>query len=638
MVTVCRVLTRLRNIIILALLFFTSISFTQSFINGKIIDSISLKPVEFALIVAYDNNNTPFESASSDSLGNFQIQIPNNVILNYLESQFLGYNQKKILLEDFKVNQNIIFLKSNNNMLDAVDIKADRISNLQTIDKQIFNASQYKNAKGGTALDIIKNLPSISLNAEEALTIRGAKGVVIMLNGRPITVDPNTILSQISAENIENIEVITSPSSKYDPDGLGGIINIKSKLINTDGYSFNVSVNGGLPSIENYDNKKPQQRYGITTSYNYRKDKFDILLGADFLRDDRSGQRIGYVNTLIDDKLTEFPSAGERSLDQTNYALNLSLNYKVSQQSNINLSAYKGQRYQARTADILYNQQRSFIARDRQISPIEYFNNFLASGQNTSDGGILDKQTIYNENLRIRNGDFSFVSLDYTYDFKNSDANLKFSTLYETAQLGGPTDNYNYDGFLKSELYQYQYNSNDNPLDAIRTQIDFNKKIFDLDVDLGIQHRFTMHPGEFIFEELDIARNTLFLVPEFTNRIDLSRNIWSSYFQASGNKQKLKYTFGLRAEITNRTVEIRNPKNTFNFDTLNFFPNLAVDYQVNDAWNIKFGANKRIQRNTTNMLTPFPEREHSETLEQGDAMLVPEYITNFELTVQYKGK
>ncbi len=458
-----------------------------------------------------------------------------------------------------------------------------------------------------------------------------------MLNGRPLTGDPNSILSQLSADNIENIEILTSPSSKYDADGLGGIINIKSKINNIDGNSLSLSINAGLPSIENYDNKKPQERYGISAVYNYRKNRLDLLVGFDYLRDDRSGQRIGYVNTLRNNTLSEFPSQGERSYNQSNYALNFSLNYKVSENGSFNVSAYKGQRYQARIADILYDQKRTLLNKD-VLQPIDYFNDFLNNNLNSTNGQIINRQSVYNENLRIRNGDFSFISLDYTYNLKKIDAVIKMSSLFEWAQLGGPTDNFNYNNLSKTTLYQYQYNFNDNPLSASRLQLDFSKKIKNINFEAGLQQRYTTHPGDFTFQELDLAKNELYIVPEFTNRIDLKRQILSIYTQISGVSKKLQYTFGIRAENTDRVVDIKNPKNTFNFDTFNIFPNITLDYKILDEWNMKFGFNQRIQRNTTNMLTPFPEREHSETLEQGDAMLVPEYITNVEFTLQKKGK
>lgn len=619
---------------VLITLLLTSMINAQSRVSkGQVVDSQSGIGLEYALTSIYKPDSTVLTSTTTDSLGyySFDIQLPKG---SYLEVQYLGYISYKSALANIMTSNgiNLIKLSPSSNLLNEVTIKGQQLSVYQKLDRQQFKASQFGNAIGGTAYELVKNLPSISTNAEGDISMRGSKGFILMMNGKVMNVDPKLILSQLSAASIEDIEVITTPSAAYDPDGNGGIIHIKSKSIKTDGSSLSIGANVGFPNLQNYGNKAGQQRYGGDITYNLRKGKLDLLLGADYLRDDRSGQRIGYVNTLNNNILTEFPSYGERSTDQTNYSLRASANLQLTQSQALNLSIYAGSKDQARTADILYEGQQR-IATNGNITPIAAYESYVASNKLYTNGTVINKVTVYNENLRVRNGDFLLAGLDYTFKLPKG-WNIKAATLYETAQLGGPTDNYNYSSKTKEKIVQYQYNDNNNPLTGYRLQLDGDKTIGKVKVEAGYQYRNTSHPGDFLYLDRNLITNVLEIVPNFTNQLGLTQSINSLYAQLSANYGGLSFSGGLRLEQMNRVVTLETPKATYKLDTINLFPNLAMSYKVSSGITLRGGYSKRIQRNTTSMLTPFPEREHSETLEQGDAQLQPEFVNNFDVGMQ----
>src|SRR5690606_37165803 len=111
------------------------------------------------------------------------------------------------------------------------------------------------NGKGGTAIDVLRNLPSVSVNGEGQISVRGSTGFLVLINGKPVLTDAQTVLSQLPANSLENIELITSPSAKYDPDGNAGIINILTKKGANDGFTLTANAQGGLPSIDDHNNK-----------------------------------------------------------------------------------------------------------------------------------------------------------------------------------------------------------------------------------------------------------------------------------------------------------------------------------------------------------------------------------------------
>ncbi len=618
----------------LLLLFVSTIGLAQDYmITGRILDQNSGEAIEYASITTHNlSDSTMLTGVVSDALGQFQIKNPKGTAI-YLNAQFLGYAgyTSATLQGGATINLGDISLSVNGAILSEVEVTGKAITSAHKLDKQVYDAGQFQNAKGGTATDVLSNLPAVSINSFGEISVRGATGFMVMINGKPVQSDPAVILNQLSANTIEDIAIITAPSAKYDPDGNAGIINIITKQNISDGTYFSANILGGLPSIENYDNKKNTPRYGADVQLNFKKGKWDISTALDYRRYDIAGRREGYVNTFVDNVLTEFPSDGERSSDIKNYSARLSTTYTPNKQQSITAGFYFGKRTKERTADILYtNQQRTSVATNDFLGTAAYYDDFLRTGTVFSGGTPINQLTFFNENLRIRRGDFAIGSLDYSIKLAN-DATLKFSGLYERTVLGGPTDNVSLGYPNTSQILQLQLNDNNNPLDGIRFQVDYSKKIKELTWENGYQYRYLKHPGDFDYFDRDLVNNTWVENPLFTNSIELTRKIHSVYSQVSGKSGNWQYSGGLRLEHFDRKVTIARPDATYLLDKLNLFPSLNVSYDLGNDLLAKVGYSRRIQRTTTFKMTPFPEREHSETLEQGDAELLPEYVDVVEL-------
>jgi len=178
-------------------------------------------------------------------------------------------------------------------------------------------------------------LPSVAVNAQGGVTLRGSDNFLVLINGKPTLVDGNTILSQLPSGNVENIEVITTPSARFDPDGKAGIINIITKKGTDDGWLFIANVTGGLPSLHTYNNGRTPSRYGADVTVGYKKNKWDLSANANYLRNDVAGYREGNAYTadpgdLIAPTQTNFPSTGERSFKRYNYGIRLAVIYSAS--------------------------------------------------------------------------------------------------------------------------------------------------------------------------------------------------------------------------------------------------------------------------------------------------------------------
>ncbi|CAH1001102.1 Vitamin B12 transporter BtuB [Neolewinella maritima] len=603
-------------------------------LTGTVVDEAGTG-VEYATLRALDaTDSTLLTGGVAGAEGRWELPglVVGQQIL--LSASFVGYATE--YLGAFTVERRppprTLHLRTAARVLAEVNVTGRKLTDLHRVDKQVFDAQQFENARGGTATDLLRNLPAVAVGVDGNISVRGTSGFQLVIDGKPTQGDPLTLLAQLPANAIESVEFITSPSAKYDPDGKGGILNIRTRRGSLNGWTLLANSSIGLPSVRDYDNASMPRRDGADVTVGYRDSDWTYTLGLDYRRDDQAGRREGYVNTYRDGVLTEFPSDGERSFERENYSARLNVTHEITPDQRLSAGLFAGKRTQFRTADILYtNQRRTRIAPADFLGPGAYYGRFLATGDVLTDGGdVLSNATFYNENLRVRRGDFFIGSLDYTLDFAD-ESSLTLSGLYERTVLGGPTDNRILSWPSLRDTLQLQRNDNDNPLDGLRLRADYVRTLGTVKWESGYQYRYLKHPGDFEYLDKDFTTGQLVVNPEFTNGILLRRDIHALYSQVSGTKGKLQYGGGLRLEYFDRRVTLNRPDTTYRLDRLNLFPSLNLKYQLREGLALKAGYSQRIERTTTFKMTPFPEREHNETLEQGDAELLPELSDLVEL-------
>lgn len=605
---------------IIAFILLLSVQFTESQIIGKIVDEQNT-PLEYATAALYAKDTGELiTGVVTNQSGVFEI----NALKEgryYLEASFLGYEVNRM--------DNITVTKTNETkkigviqltlgtQLNEVVVSTERNTVINKIDRQVFEASKFKNAQGGSGIDVLRNLPAVSIDSQGEISVRGSQGFVALLNGKPIQGDATNLIAQLPANAIERIELITAPSAKYDPEGKAGIINILTKKGATNGTFGQVNIKGGFPSIETYGNAVSHQRYGLDATYNVRTNKWNVSLGTNYQRNDLGGRREGDVFTIINDTKTQFPSTGERSFDETNYSGRFTVDFTPSKINTYSLGFFAGKRSKARLADIVY------------------FDNHALTPANSNNRDYTFQY--FNSNLRERKGDFILGSIDWSHLFKNT-SKLSASFLYEYTLLGGPTVNQNLGEPDRSILFQDEFNTNNNPLNGTRFQLDYQLKPFDFGtIETGYQYRNLSHTGDFIYERRTSFSDDFELVPEFSSEVDLKRLIHSGYIQLTGKKEKWEYAAGSRLEIMNREFRLKDKTNTIDetllFDFVKLFPSASLQYKIDEKTKVKVAYSKRIERNSTFKMNPFAEREHSETLEQGDKNLRPEFIDLVELGI-----
>lgn len=594
------------------LLFFDQLmAQTNAFIIGKLQDSLTYEPLAFASIrLETKNQSATPKGIISNEKGIFQF-VGMKDEKYVIRIEYVGYKSKLIEINYDKNGQQLdlgaISLSPISQLLESITVSGLKPNVVSTLEKQVFKAEQFEVAKGGTATDVLKNIPSIMVNAEGEIMMRGSKGFLILVNGKPTQIDAATILSQIPANTIEKIEMITAPSAKYDADGKAGIINIITKKGTNDGWSLTSNFQYGLPRIKQYFNTTEPNRYGADISANYRKNKWDISTSMNYLKNDIAGRRVGDVNTTINNLFTSFPSDGERSYKRENYGFRSSVIYSISKNDEISAGVYLGARDQYRTADILYNNTKTDLLTKT----------------------IVGRNTYFNSNLVLKSGSFKVYNLDYTHRFKDA-SSLTFSSLYENALIDGYTKNRNLNATNYADTLLYTLNTGTNPLKALRLKIDYEKTIGIGKLSVGYQFRSQDQIGVFEYYEKAGNYTPLAFNPAFSAEIEVINRIHGVYTQYAGTYKKIEFSSGLRYENAFREFIANKNKNAAILELSNLFPSANVLYNFKKDFRAKLTYSRRVQRSTNNELNPYPEREHSETLEQGDPNIRPEFIGVYE--------
>ncbi len=581
-------------------------------LSGILIDTLSSEPLSYAAVsVQKPSTKTLITGQISDEKGSFKFEsLAKESFI--IKVEYIGYQTKYIEVSLENANSMLdlgaIKLAPLSQLLEAVTVSGQKQNVVVTLEKQVFKTEQFEVAKGGTATDLLRNIPSVSVNAEGEISVRGSKGFLILVNGKPSQVDAATLLAQIPANTIEKIEMITAPSAKYDADGKAGIINIVTKKGTNEGISVTTNAQYGFPRIKKYDNLDEPQRYGLDATITFRKSQWDASFSANYLKNDIAGRREGDVNTTINNIFTRFPSTGERSYKRDNYGIRALVGYKIDKMNEISAGFYRGSRTQFRRADIFYNNTKTNLLTQSVIAKTQYFNS----------------------NLVKKEGTFNVFNLDYSHTFQNSMV-LMLSGLYENADLGGYTRNNNLNAINFKDTIQNTLNNGNNPLDAYRFKVDIEKAVGIGKLSAGYQFRHQQQNGSFEYLEKQGNFTPFVLNPAYSANVEIFNRIHALYSQYAGKYKKMEFSAGLRYE--NAFREFRDnkgmPPNILKL--LNFFPSANMLFDLGKELKGKAAYSRRVQRSTNSELNPYPEREHSETLEQGDPSIKPEFIGIYEL-------
>ena len=634
----------MRKIPTLLLLLLSIVSYAQKgIITGVLFEKNNHERIPYGTLVVTNNATQKTSSNFANSKGEFTIEKLD--IGEYdLSISFVGYEkftQKGIKIENksSKVNLGEIVLINTAVTLKGVEVTANQKTMLSKIDRQIFRASDFETAKGGTAADILSKLPSIAIDPDGTISVRGSSDFMVYLNGKPTQMDASTLLSQVAANQIENVEIISVPTSKFDAQGKGGIVNITTKRTGEQGLSITANgLIGGSPWGNKTDAfsgyKMNDNRINSGINFVYMKDKLSLYGGFNYSDREVNGDRDGDARILVDGTkglYRHMVAAGERPETYQYMTASVGMDYLLSKSSTLSASYFMGKRKDARSAFYVYN-------------------NFYADINKNAILGINTKnEFLYNPNTDSRDGVFNTASIDFTHKFENK-SDLKLSFQYEFSDFSRELSNANYafDNSTKTiGAKQLQYKqTDDTPLKGGRLSVDYSKTLENgHKLGFGFQPQYFKISGAFNFDTLSTSAS---LIP-FTaleNSVNLERGIYAGYCDYSGVISKVNFVTGIRGEYTDQSIDISSPdyfsilttstdkKPNYTYRKFDLFPSFLASYKPMESGKISFAASRRINRPALKSMTPFLYRRHLEVFEVGDPTLKPEYLNNVELTLE----
>lgn len=573
----------------------------QNTLTGNVVDPIDETPVQFATVKIFASDSTLLGGGVSNELGVYEVKnLPNGEF--DLSIKFIGYETytQKVVIDGTTnpVTVPTIPLKRAD-ALNAVEINADAAVFETKIDRKIYNADQNLTAKGGTAIDLMRQIPTITVDENNNILLRGDGNVTILIDGRPVAMPLNQLLPQLPATAIERVEIITNPSAKYDPEGMSGIINIILKKEQRSG--FNGSVNGTVA----YGNF-PKYRGGV--SMNYRSSKVNVSGSYNYnwskIWFGGNQQRDVLLGDTLWDRLRQ-TDYGERINTSNNGQLGI--DYFINDNNTIYASASVNQGTNLGSRDVFYNQvDNSGTIQDYSIRygliDAPSFNTTLNAGWqktfkkegHTLDLDVNNASTSFNADEDLRQEYFTSEDINYYTQYQNTLENQDFSTLIAKADYVLPIS----DSMIFEAGFHYTRREAGNDFTLLNSYDGINYV-----VDSSVTNHF------------------VYLQQTFAPYTTLSRQF-----------KKLGIKIGLRAEQTLTNSDLITTGESFSNDYFMLFPSAHFSYKINDFSELQLSYSKRINRPDMGYLNPFSNYSDPLTLQTGNPFLRPEVIHVNELS------
>ena len=598
-----------RNLIIMVAIFCTQLftkvqsqSLPVNFkIKGVVKDSVSFKTLDYTTIhlkSRADNKNIKSTLTKDD--GSFTIELADTGKYN-LVILGLGYKSKTIefiLTADYDFKE--ILIAEQTNKLNEVVVTADRPILKQEVDRLTYDIQADPENKVLNVLDMMRKVPLLSVDGEDNLQLKGNSNFKILLNGKPSGMLSNNlkdVLKSMSAADIEKIEVITTPPSKYDSEGLAGLINIITKKKVDNGYNANISVR------ENF----PAGGLGGSTSFTVKQGKFGLS---------GYGGLSNYKN----------PATTNTNIRNSFNLSNPSLTQTFSQ---LGTSGYSGNFGYVSSEASFEIDSLNLITAEFGFDANGNTNSNLQNALNINQNGDILQQ--YNlDNISKYSGGGVNFAFNYQKNFKkNKEQILTFS--YQTTK-GSYTSNNSINISQQISFPIDDYRQFSNAINGEQTfQVDYIQPIKKLNIEGGIKGILRDNGSDFNFENYNINTGEFILDPSRTNIFDNNQNVFGIYNSYQYKLKDWGFKAGLRLEQTIIKANFISTISKLDEKYLNLIPTVSISKKLKSGISTNFGYTQRIERPGIWQLNPFVDRSNPNFISSGNPDLVPVVSNNFNL-------
>lgn len=579
---------------------------TTGTVMGTVVDANNV-PLQYASVnVKRVSDSSTAQYGLTDEVGKFLLEgIPFGQY--FVEIQYVGYH--KSTSPAFEISkQNAVYRIPKYKMTDkltelnAVVIRAQKDALQTNLDKTVYNVESNINASGASAVEVLEEIPSVQVDIEGNVSLRGSENVTILVDGRPT----NLTLDQIPADMIESVEVITNPSARLEPDGMAGILNVILKKKKESGFNAMVQ-GGGAMSFVHLDRHIPFiSGYNAGASFNYRYNKINIFFNYGYRGHSR---RNG--GTLWRDS---WHDADSSHLEQANigehrggfHNANLSFDYFINKYNTITFGV----------SGNLGNMRN-----ESDLNSLTY--NFM--------NDLYDTTYHYN---RLGQSRRSFKGIEASVNYKKTfltPGRELTADLFFTQRSGSAIDSFLQHSFLDVPDYFQKTNTVDQNRNAT-AQIDFVTPVGNGGrIETGYKFSYREVGQDYSLFD-GVSSTTATEVLDQRNDFTYYEFLNAAYFIYSNTFwKKLSVQAGLRGEIANTISDLRSADTAYHFNYYSLFPTLHIKYDITPNHTLQLSYSRRVSRPRIHQLNPFVNYSDRENLSQGNPYLKPEIANSTEL-------
>ena len=569
-------------------------------VSGQVKDADTHLPLQFVTVTLQDINTRELIGDVTDKNGKFELSVPNGRYYCIIESLSFQPFIIHVLSIDQDIEMGLIELEQNTENLEEIELIAKTNLIDHQLTKKVYNASQDIANIGGNAVTVLENTPSVKIDNQGNITIRGNTALVLV-DGKPYGGQRSNadVLSLIPANSINKVEII-SQSAKYDAEGGGAILNIILKKRSGEGYSGMVEAHIGLPDND-----------GVSTFVNYRTDQINIFSTVSFnhqvkIKDTEIKQ------VFLDDIQQPTGNFDEIRSDyrqRNSFLINLGSDFYLNEKNTL-------------TTSILYTNSNKNYDSDLFLNDYQPLDELIQSSlrkvNDNSDEGFLE------------------AFLQFTTKFNKEGHQLSADIKYDNNLADNKTDIVNTETFPGSADTEQKY-VKDEKVDNFYVKVDYTlpvKKNGTLEA--GIKTNFRSYNNDFASSNLNQSTHLFETIDYFTSKIDYQESIYAFYVNYSKQFEKLSYSVGLRTEITETSITEKTVDDKYVNNYTDVFPSALFTYSLNDHSALSLGFTKYIDRPTIAELNPFNSFTDERFILVGNPYLNPYYTNYFYLEYYYE--
>ncbi|MFD0992150.1 TonB-dependent receptor domain-containing protein [Tenacibaculum geojense] len=556
-------------------------------ISGKVLEAKSKQPLEYATLVLTNTETQRVLGGVTNMQGEFSVDAPAGTY--DMKVEFIGFKTKPLAQKTIVENLNLgtILLSEDLETLDEVEIIAEKSTVEIRLDKKIYNVGKDMTIKGGNASDVLDNVPSVNVDAEGAVSLRGNENVRILIDGKPsalVGLSGTDALRNLPADAIEKVEVITSPSARYDAEGTAGILNIILRKGKITGFNGSVNTTIGHPD-----------QLALGANLNYRTKKINLFSNLGYRYRKGPGNSQSFFTNFDNGVLNDYRNE-DRTFDRksNNYNGSIGLEYYINQKSSV-------------TGSFFY----------RKSKDDDFATNFTEFYDVNRDK-TGDQTRIENEK---EDGTDVQYSLNYTNNIDDKGQKLTVDLQYGDSRETEPSL------ITVDDVLSEQNSQITNSISKL-LQIDYVLPIGE-NSQLELGHKADLQDLYSDFKVRDGNGDPLENDP--SNTLDFKQDIYAFYAQYGSKLNKFSYLFGLRTEITEIDLYLVNTDSFSEKNYTEWFPTVNFGYELNDSDNFTLGYARRLRRPRFWFLNPFESRSSATNVFRGNPDLNPTYTSSYDL-------